>query len=165
MIAPADGVIADIEEVTDPSVLDEPCLRIGIFLSVFDVHVNRVPIASKVHKTRYQTGAFRDARDPQAGEVNEAQTVIFSFTDNEAVEGLYAVRQIAGLIARRIVCPVTVGDEFSQGELYGMIRFGSRTELWLPKRLTHDCAVQVGDTVRGGKTVLCQFIKDGEDRD
>ena len=167
MIAPADGVIADIEEVTDPSVLDEPCLRIGIFLSVFDVHVNRIPAAAKVHQTTYQTGAFRDARDPQAGEVNEAQTVVFAFAherDDKLPQGFYAVRQIAGLIARRIVCPIKVGDEFSQGALYGMIRFGSRTELWLPKRLAHVCDVQVGQTVRGGKTVLCRFTKEDESR-
>lgn len=166
MIAPADGVIADIDEIHDPAVLDQPCLRIGIFLSVFDVHVNRVPAAATVRSTTYQTGAFRDARDPLAGEVNEAQTVVFDFADDVQVtrgHGPFAVRQIAGLIARRIVCPISVGDTFQQGELYGMIRFGSRTELWLPKSLAHRCVVEVGQTVRGGKTVLCQLLEDAQD--
>jgi phosphatidylserine decarboxylase len=151
-VAPADGKVTDIETVDEPLVIKGPALRIGIFLSVFDVHVNRAPLDGTVTLVRYTEGAFLDARDPACKERNEANLVGFS-----GPFGPFAVRQVAGLIARRIVCPLQPGGVVVRGERIGMIKFGSRTELFVPAGAAVRVEAQVGQRVRGGETVLLRF--------
>ncbi len=152
LVSPADGVVADIVTVDDPA-LSEPATRIGIFLSVFDVHVNRVPCAGEATEISERDGGFLDARNPRASEENRAATITLRRPDGRNV----AIRQITGLIARRILCPVTVGQSFERGQRYGMIRFGSRTELIVPTADLDAVSCQIGDTVRGGQTLLARL--------
>ena len=152
LVSPADGVVADIVTVDDPA-LTEPSTRVGIFLSVFDVHVNRVPCAGEVTLVSQRDGGFLDARNPRASEENRAATITLRRPDGRTL----AVRQITGLIARRILCPVTVGQSFERGQRYGMIRFGSRTELIIPTADLAELTCKIGDTVRGGQTLLAKL--------
>src|SRR5262249_10345409 len=130
---------------------DSAGLRIAIFLSVFDVHVNRAPVAGQVGPVAHRPGRFLAAFDSRASAENE-QTEVPVRT---AAGGVVVVRQIAGLIARRIVCRVREGDALARGERFGMIRFGSRTELQLPPGA--ESAVRVGDRVRGGSTIVARW--------
>jgi phosphatidylserine decarboxylase len=152
LLAPADGLVADILEVDDPD-LGQRCRRVGIFLNVFDVHVNRAPCAGEVTAVSRRPGGFLDARHPRATEDNRAATLVLRRPDGRRV----AVRQITGLIARRIVCPAQVGDRLLRGERYGMIRFGSRTELVVPLGDAGELLCQVGDRVKGGETRLLRL--------
>jgi phosphatidylserine decarboxylase len=157
LTAPADGVVVDIAEVDEPAFIGGPAVRIGIFLSVFDVHVNRSPVSGTIAYADYRPGRFLDARHPDASRENEANTLGLA-VDATVAPGLkLLVRQLSGLIARRIVCTHGVGDHLDRGELYGMIRFGSRTELWLPATCPHAIAVAVGQRVRCGETVLVEL--------
>ena len=151
-VAPADGKVADIEIVEEPYFIGGRALRVGIFLSVFNVHINRAPLDGRVRGVRYAPGAFHDARDPECVEENEANLIGFV-----GERGPFAVRQVAGLIARRIICPLADGDEVRRGDRMGMIKFGSRTELLLPAELPVYIDVKVGQTVKGGQTVLLRF--------
>jgi phosphatidylserine decarboxylase len=156
LIAPADGVVSDITEVDEPSYVGGRCVRIGIFLSVFDVHVNRSPVAGMIEQARYRPGRFLDARHPDVTHANEAN-VLGIAVDPAVTPGLrIVVSQLSGLIARRIICTHGVGDRLERGELFGMIKFGSRTELWFPLAVRHRLAVKVGDRVRGGETLLIE---------
>ncbi len=151
VVAAADGVIADIVEIEETEVLKTKCRRVGIFLNVFDVHVNKAPIAGKITYTQHHPGLFLDARHPECSVKNEALTW--------AIEGKYAtlvVRQITGAIARRIVPWSKLGDPVPKGFRFGMIRFGSRTEVYLP--LTATIEVKLGDKVRGGETVIAKLV-------
>lgn len=154
LVSPADGRIRDIETVED---FDLPpfkgkALRIGIFLSVLDVHVNRAPAELLVENVHYREGEYLDARDGEATKRNEAMTVSGTATVDD-IHFPMAVRQISGAIARRIVCPVKPGRTLRRGEIYGMIKFGSRTELYLPPDRV-SVNVKVGDRVYGGSSVL-----------
>jgi len=151
-VAPADGKVTDIGEVDEPLAIGGRALRIGIFLSVFDVHVNRAPLDGTLRHVRYQPGRFLDARDPRCGEENEANLAGF-----EGSFGPFAVRQVAGLIARRIVFPFKEGEAVRRGQRLGMIKFGSRTELLVPADAPVEVAVKVGQRVRGGETVLLRY--------
>ena len=164
LVSPADGTVKDIEVVHD---FDLPpfkgdALRIGIFLSVLNVHVNRTPAKLSVVNVNYRKGRYFDARDPRAGKENEAMTV----SGEAAVDGEtfpMAIRQISGAIARRIVCPVQPGRVLERGEVYGMIKFGSRTELYLPAE-GFETMVKVGDKVRGGETVVAVMKERGAEK-
>lgn len=157
LISSADGVVADITEVDEPEFIGGKAVRIGIFLSVFDVHVNRAPCPATVRYARYQPGRFLDARHPDATHHNESNTLGLE-ADSSVDTGLrLLLRQISGYIARRIVCVHGVGDPLTRGELFGMIRFGSRTELYVPLSHPHDLLVQVGDRVRCGETALVEM--------
>jgi len=151
-LAPADGKVTDIGEVDEPEVIGGRALRIGIFLSVFNVHVNRAPLDGTVTKIVYKPGKFLDVRNPACKDVNESNLIGFS-----GARGPFAVRQVAGLIARRIVCPVKEGDGVSRGQRMGMIKFGSRTELFVPAGADVEVAVSVGQTVHGAETVLLRY--------
>jgi phosphatidylserine decarboxylase len=150
IVAPADGRVSDIVEWHEREVLKAKTRRIGIFLSIFDVHTNRVPIDGRISYRRHHAGLCLDARDPECSEKNEAMTWAF-----ENPRGTVVVRQLTGAIARRIVAWANVGDELKKGERFGMIRFGSRTELYLP--FEAEVLVKTGDHVAGGSTVIARL--------
>ena len=151
IVAPADGKVIAIERVQEDRFIHGPCLKIGIFLSVFDVHVNRIPFSGVIHGTHYKKGKYLAANLAKASVENE-QSWLWIRTDSETD---IVVVQVAGLIARRIVCWPTLGDRVVRGERYGMIRFGSRTDLYVPE--DSDLLVSKGDRVAGGETVLCRL--------
>ncbi len=158
ILSSADGVVRDIETVDfDQSPFDGKALRIGVFLSVFNVHVNRAPARMTVSDAVYRPGRFLDARDVNCIKENEAMT-ISGEGDCGGFRFPLAVRQISGAIARRIVCPVEPGRELAKGELYGMIKFGSRTEVYLPGD-GFEIMVKPGDKVRGGISILARVRK------
>ncbi len=159
LIAPADGKVWDITAVDEPAFIGGKAVRIGIFLSVFDVHVNRSPVKGTVAYADYRPGAFLDVRHPDCHHENEANTIGIEVHPSIAPGLKLLVRQLSGLIARRIICTHGVGDTLERGELYGMIKFGSRTELWLPANHPHVVKVKVGDRVKCGETVLVQLGK------
>jgi phosphatidylserine decarboxylase len=161
LIAPADGTVWDIDELPEPTVIGGQARRVGIFLSVFDVHVNRSPCAGTVIHAAYRPGRFMDVRHPDCPDENEANTLGIACDPSVGKDIRIVVRQLAGLIARRIICTHGVGDHLTRGELYGMIRFGSRTELYVPMDRPHRVLVKKGDKVKGGETVLIEFLDAG----
>jgi len=152
IVAAADGTVMDIIESDENQVLKAKTRRIGIFLSIFDVHTNRAPIDGSVIYRQHQKGLCLDARNSDCSEKNESMTWAF---ENPRVT--IVVRQITGAIARRIVAWSQIGDELKKGDRFGMIRFGSRTELYLP--LNAEVLVKVGDHVLGGSTVIARLPK------
>jgi phosphatidylserine decarboxylase len=150
VVAAADGKVTDIIEIEEVEVLKTKTRRVGIFLSIFDVHTNRAPVDGRVIYRQHRTGLCLDARRPDCSEKNEAVTWGF-----ENARATIVVRQITGAIARRIVGWAKVGDELRKGERFGMIRFGSRTEVYLP--LTASVLVKVGDHVAGGSTIIARL--------
>ena len=150
IVAPADGRVSDIVELDDKEVLKTKTRRVGIFLSIFDVHTNRAPIDGRIIYRQHHAGLCLDARSPDCPEKNEAMTWAF---ENPRVT--VVVRQLTGAIARRIVAWAEVGDQLKRGERFGMIRFGSRTELYLP--LEAEVLVKTGDHVSGGSTVIARL--------
>lgn len=166
LVSPADGVVRDIELLKVENCPSEELkklfdgrdiLRIGIFLSVFDVHVNRAPSNMKVSFKHYKKGRFHDARDARASRDNESM-MIGGTGEVDGIQFPIAVRQISGAIARRIVCPVESGDELKKGERYGMIKFGSRAEIYLLAGKYFDVQVKVGDRVNAGSTVIANIL-------
>jgi phosphatidylserine decarboxylase len=153
LVSPADGRVADITPVGMASELGQPGVKIGIFMSIFDVHVNRSPAKACVESVVYRPGGFLDARNPAAGERNESATIRLTCQRGRASYPLI-VRQVAGLIARRIVTDVTIGRELHAGQRIGMIKFGSRVELIAPVELAEHLRVAQGQKVRAGETVL-----------
>lgn len=151
--SPADGVVKDIEIIKNvefPDIFEEEYIRVGIFLSVFNVHINRVPCDFTVRKVIYTKGKFHDARSENAIKENESNIVFGEGIINEKSYPI-GIKQISGAIAKRIVCPVKFGDKFKKGEKYGMIKFGSRTELYLPTSMK--IKVRIGDKVKAGITI------------
>ena len=150
LLSPADGTVTHVEEVAEPSFSGGRALRISIFLSIFNVHVNRIPRISQVVRVRYFPGAFLDARNPDSAARNEQL-----WLDLEEPNGRpLRVKQIAGAVARRIVCWLKAGDTLEAGQRFGMIKLGSRTEILVPAGDVADVCVRVGTKVRGGTTVL-----------
>jgi phosphatidylserine decarboxylase len=152
LIAPADGKITDIEITGENALQGREMLRIGIFLSVFNVHINRAPCDCTVEAVNYKKGKFKDARDPDSARVNEANELILSRGGDKLL-----LRQISGAIARRIVCKAIPGQDLAAGEKFGMIKFGSRTELYLPNSEYINCMVKVGDKVKAGLSPLIKY--------
>ncbi len=150
VVAAADGRITDIVELDENEILKTKTRRIGIFLSIFDVHTNRAPIDGRIIYWKHREGLCVDARRPDCSEKNESVTWGFQNQRTTIV-----VRQLTGAIARRIVAWAKIGDEFKKGERFGMIRFGSRTEVYLPLAAT--VVVGVGDHVLGGSTIIAQL--------
>ncbi|HVJ81763.1 MAG TPA: phosphatidylserine decarboxylase, partial [Planctomycetia bacterium] len=154
VVSPADGKVTAVEYGKHPFFGEEPIARISIFLSVFNVHVNRMPADALVLRLRYMPGKFLDARNPESGEVNECMEI--GCCEQKAPYRKFMVRQVAGAIARRIVTDLAPGERVKRGDRFGMIKFGSRTDLLLPaKDLT--VVVKIGDMVKGGETVLAQL--------
>lgn len=157
LLSPADGAIAAVETLDHYEGFDGPVLRIEIFLNIFNVHINRVPCPVTIGQITYKPGQFIDARSPECAKVNEANEVEMFRLDDPADRLL--VRQISGAIARRIVCAAQTGDTCAAGQRFGMIKFGSCTELFVPARENLTCRVRVGDTVKAGLTVLAAYAK------
>lgn len=157
MLAPADGKITDIEVVEEDGFIGEPALRIGIFLNIFDVHINRAPCNVKVEKITHRQGRYKNAMSPESGRVNESNDLWLIRTDSP--QDRLIVRQISGAIARRIVCRASEGQNLTCGEKFGMIKFGSRTELYVPARDDAQCLVKVGGKVKAGLSVLVRYEK------
>lgn len=150
VVSPADGTVVGVEDLESSPHYDGPCKRISIFLSVFNVHVNRSPFEGAVEEVVYRPGRFRNAMRADTTDVNESNTIRLS-----TLRGPMTVRQISGLIARRIVCKCEVGDTLARGEKFGMIKFGSRTELYLPPDAR--ICVKLRGRVAGGSTVVARF--------
>jgi phosphatidylserine decarboxylase len=162
VVAPADGKISAIDRALPPAELalgDAERLRISIFLSVFDVHINRAPIAGRVTRSIYVPGAFLNAALEKASEENERRSLLITTQDTTQV----AVVQIAGMLARRIVTFVREGDSVGVGERFGLIRFGSRVDVYLPPG--HGPLVAVGQRCVGGETVLCDLKSQEPERE
>ena len=149
IVSAADGLVVDVQEMEEPDFHLGPMIRIAVFLSVFDVHINRSPVAGVVKSTVYKAGRFLDVRHPDSSTRNECRSWWF-----ETQGGPVAVRQIAGLIARRIVAWADEGSVLERGQRLGMIRFGSRTEVFLPLGCT--VLVKPGDRVEGASTPIAR---------
>jgi phosphatidylserine decarboxylase len=154
MVSPADGLVSDVTELESCDLVGGgPAVRIGIFLSVFNVHVNRTPCDGTVAAVTYKKGKFINAMShASASSDNESNTIVLN--EPGTSEPCAAVKQIVGLIARRIICTVKPGDTVTRGQRIGMIKFGSRTELYIHKRLEPKVLVAAGAKVRGGLDVL-----------
>jgi phosphatidylserine decarboxylase len=150
VVSPADGTVVAIEDLETSPHYDGPTRRVSIFLSVFNAHVNRAPFECTVREIRYAQGLYKDARKAETSHVNESNAVWL-----ETPRGLMTVRQISGAVARRIVCPIGPGAKLGKGERFGMIRFGSRTELYLPPGT--DVTVKLQDKVYAGTSVVARF--------
>ncbi|HPO14835.1 MAG TPA: phosphatidylserine decarboxylase [Candidatus Hydrogenedentes bacterium] len=151
VVSPADGTVVAIEDLTETPHYDGPCKRISIFMSVFNAHVNRAPFEGTVRDVRYAPGHYINAMNHESSQVNESNAMWL-----DTPKGPMTVRQISGAIARRIVCPVKSGTDLRKGEKYGMIRFGSRVELYLPAAVKIDA--QLNDKVHAGISILARFI-------
>src|SRR5579862_4698643 len=153
VVAPADGRISMIAQVLPPAELglgDKPLTRISVFMSVFNCHVNRSPVAGRIDRIAYRPGAFINAELDKASEDNERNSLVISMPD-----GRIGVIQIAGLVARRIVCFVKEGQSIGAGERFGLIRFGSRLDVFLPEGTRP--LVAEGQTAIAGETILADF--------
>jgi len=154
VVAAADGVVADIMELEEDEVVKQRMKRVGIFLSVFDVHTNRAPVEGRISYKQHREGLCLDARSPDCSGKNESMTWAF-----ENPRATIVVKQLTGAIARRIVGWSQVNDFLTKGERFGMIRFGSRTEVYLPLEAT--VLVKVGDRVAGGSTIIARLPSNG----
>ena len=152
LVSPADGTVTDISDVENAEFIGGPARRIGIFLSIFSVHINRAPCAGTVAYVGYHKGKFINALRPESSTDNEANSVGLTLPDPAGTKVL--VKQISGAIARRIVCECKEGDSLARGEKFGMIKFGSRTELFVPRDLPVEIAVSIGQKVKAGTTVI-----------
>jgi phosphatidylserine decarboxylase len=162
IVSPADGRVVLIQQVPPPHELGmgtEPRTRISIFLSVFDVHMNRIPVDGTITAAEYHFGKFLHASHDKASDDNERMALRIELTGSHPKTGQdLAVVQIAGLIARRIICDVKAGQSVRAGQHYGLIRFGSRVDLYLPHGVTPQ--VGIGQYVLGGETILADCARD-----
>lgn len=149
-VSPADGKVMDITLVEEPLFIEGEAIRIRIFLSLFNVHINRIPVAGEIIWVHQVSGKFLPAFKDEAGLKNQR-----NYVGMETDEGKVLVVQITGLVARRLICWVKVGQTVVRGERFGLIRFGSCTELYLPAHC--DVVVKSGDRVRGGESVIAKF--------
>ena len=157
MVSPADGVVSLIERAVPPPELGmgpEPLLRVSVFMSVFNCHVNRAPIAGRLVKMAYRPGKFLNASLDKASEDNERNSLCLELADGRQI----AVVQIAGLVARRIVPFVTEGQGLKTGERFGLIRFGSRVDVYLPEGVVP--LVALGQNMVAGETVMAELGRD-----
>ena len=152
IVSPADGTVQEIVHLDNDDFIHAPCNKVIIFLSIFDVHVNRAPIAGEIKVQKYICGRFRPAYKDSVGFENERHLIGI---ENDKLR--VTVTQIAGILARRIVSWVTLDDKLDKGELYGLIRFGSCTEIVVPENV--EILVKKGEKVRGGETIIGRLIK------
>lgn len=155
VVSPADGKIAEITRLEQDEFVGGPAVKIGIFLSIFNVHINRAPSAARVIRLSYRPGKFLNALNPASAWENECLTI--ALEEQAPPHRRIVVRQIAGLFARRIVCALRSGEVVPRGHKFGMIKLGSRTELIIPDESGLQIAVQVGDKVHAGSSVLAHY--------
>jgi len=158
VLAPADGRVTDLETVVEEDFLGGEAVRVGIFMSLFDMHVNRAPVSGKVVFRDHRPGRFHNAMLPAASRENECLLLGVEREDGSRV----LVKQVAGFVARRIVCVPEVGDYVRRGERFGMVKFGSRLEVYVPTSLGFRASVRVGERVRAGESVVGEFSAEGE---
>lgn len=154
LCAPADGTVTEITHLDHYAPLGGPAVRIGMFLSLFNAHVNRSPCSGTVRSIAYRPGEYLDARHPESGRRNESNTLLID-TDG-AMPGPIEVRQVAGFVARRIICHARANQHLAIGSRFGLIKFGSRTELVIPHCDGTEILVRLGDKVRAGLTVMAR---------
>ncbi len=157
MVSPADGVVSLLEPAVPPAELglgDQPMVRISVFMSVFNCHVNRLPMAGRITRVAYRPGKFLNASLDKASSDNERNGLAVELADGRS----YGVVQIAGLVARRILCEVVEGQSLMTGERFGLIRFGSRLDIYLPEGVSP--LVCIGQTMIAGETVLADFTSE-----
>jgi phosphatidylserine decarboxylase len=158
VVSPADGKVSDVTEVEHDELIGGPAVRVGIFLSVFNVHVNRCPCDGRVTAIEYKAGKFISAlKHGAASDQNESNTIVLA--EPKGTRTIVVVKQIVGMIARRIVCTVSNGELLERGERIGMIKFGSRTELTIAKWLEPKIQVKIGQSVRGAADVIAVLGK------
>ena len=150
ILAPADGRVVAIEQVDEPLFVKGPAVRISIFMSIWDVHVNRSPVSGEVELLRHVPGQFLQAFLPEASDVNEHNLVGIQYQDRRVL-----VKQIAGILARRCVSYAAMGEHLESGQRFGLIRFSSRVDTFLPPDV--QVLVQVGDSVQSGRSILAQW--------
>ena len=156
VISPADGKVSHVGKVVPPAELDlgdKPLLRVSVFMNVFNCHVNRAPMKGKIERVVYKKGSFLNAELDKASDENERNSLVIN-----TEQGEIAVVQIAGLVARRIVCWAEQNEDIDQGERFGLIRFGSRLDVYLPDNA--HASVAVGQTAVAGETILARFDDD-----
>ncbi len=154
-VSPADGKICEITRLERDEFIGGPAVRIGIFLSIFNVHLNRASAAARVIALKYSRGEFLNALNPQSALRNE--NIWIGLEETAPPHRRFIVRPIAGAIARRIVCVLRTGDELARGEKFGMIKLGSRTELILPDGDDLRICVEVGQRVKAGSTTVARY--------
>jgi phosphatidylserine decarboxylase len=155
VVSPADGRVDLIEEIEHDEILDGPAIKIAIFLSVFNVHINRMPIAAIVFGSGYRQGKFLSALKPESAWENERLELWIEGI--EAPHRVMRVRQITGQLARRIVCHANTGDSYQRGDQFGMIKLGSRTELIIPKEEGLELDVEIGTKVQAGSSIMARY--------
>ena len=154
MVSPADGIVSLLEPAVPPSELglgSEPMTRVSVFMSVFNCHVNRIPAAGRITTVAYHHGKFLNASLDKASEQNERNGITVELSDGRQ----YGVVQIAGLVARRIMCWSKEGSDMQRGERFGLIRFGSRLDIYLPSGA--ESTVQIGQTMIAGETIIARL--------
>jgi phosphatidylserine decarboxylase len=154
IVAPADGTVTDITPLAEYEFIGRPAIRVGIFLSIFNVHINRAPTAGRVLQLHYQPGKFLNAMRPESSDENEFMWIGLERADGPATR--FAVRQISGMLARKIVCTLKIGQTVTRGEKFGMIKLGSRTELILPADAV-EITTNIGDKLRAGSDVVARW--------
>jgi len=160
VVSPADGKVVLIEEIEHDEFIGGPAIQIGIFLSIFNVHINRTPVAGRVIGLKYKLGKYLNALRPESARENEQLAV--RMQETVAPFRRYIIRQITGAIARRIVCWLKPGDELTRGEQFGMIKLGSRTELVMPRDAGLKIRTKIGDKVKAGSTILAEYSAEPE---
>ncbi len=158
VVSPADGKLVQIEKIEDPEL--GPCIQFGIFLSIFNVHANRASLPGRVVAVRYRPGKFLNALRPESARENENLDIVLVDQDDIRTDHAarkFRIRQITGQFARRIVCWVRPGDVLNRGEMYGMIKLGSRTELILPEEDSLEIIAKIGDKISAGSTTLARY--------
>src|SRR4051812_12673272 len=154
IVSPADGIVTDVTSIDHDPFVGGPAVRIGIFLSIFNVHINRAPLAGRVVELLYQPGEFLNAMRPESSERNESMWIGFERTNPPAHK--FTVKQISGMLARRIVCTLERGQTVARGEKFGMIKLGSRTELVLPADAVQVVA-EKGSLVKAGSHIVARW--------
>lgn len=162
IVSPADGTVTHLDKAEEPDYIGAEALRCSIFLSIFSVHLNRAPADGRVAFLQHRPGAYFDARSEESLTKNENQDLGIA-TMEPGMPSKMVVRQSTGAIAKRIVCPVELGSNVKRGEKYGMIKFGSRTTLFLSADAHVEWLVKVGDKVKAGETVLARVVNPAEE--
>lgn len=156
IVSPADGLVTHVDEADEPDYIGGRARRLSIFLSVFDVHLNRAPAPGRVEHVQFRPGSFHDARREESLTKNQNQDLGLA-VEEEGLPRRMVVRQSTGAIARTIVCPVEPGRKLKRGERYGMIKFGSRTTLFLSQDVEIEWLVKIGDRVKAGETPVARI--------